>query len=149
VASQHPHANASLIGLDNSGQSLAIAQEHAARDPRLRFEPHDLQNALPFGDASVDVPNSSNLLECLPDPAMLVREMARVLRPGGQVVAGHWDWDSQVFDGADKTRIRRLVHAFADWQQAWMEHSDGWMARRLWGLFNRGGHFTGAMHAVC
>lgn len=59
----------------------------------------------------------------------------------------HWDWDSQLFDGFDKAVVRRLVAAFADWQQVWMEHADGWMGRRLWGIFNATGSFEGAVQA--
>jgi hypothetical protein len=39
------------------------------------------------------------------------------------------------------------VAAYADWQQAWMAHADGWMGRRLWGVFNATGRFAGAVHA--
>lgn len=147
LAAQCPDMTPTFVGLDSSAQSLSVAQTEASGDPRLRFQQHNLEDALPFEKATVDVLYSSNLLECLPDPAEIVREIARVLRPGGQLVIGHWDWDSQLFDAADKARIRRLVHAFADWQQAWMEHSDGWMGRRLWGLFNSSGLFTGTIHA--
>lgn len=52
-----------------------------------------------------------------------MREAVRVLRRGGQLVVGHWDWDSQLFDGSDWALVRRLVHASADWQQAWMAHA--------------------------
>jgi SAM-dependent methyltransferase len=90
---------------------------------------------------------SNNLLECLPDPLRFAREVARVLRPGGQLVVGHWDWDSQLFDGSDKTVIRRLIAAYADWQQAWMANADGWMGRRLWGVFRTAGAFDGGVQA--
>lgn len=73
--------------------------------------------------------------------------MARILRPGKTVVMAHWDWDSQVFDGTDKALVRRLVHAFADWQQDWTDDADGWMGRRLWGLFSATGLFDGEIHA--
>lgn len=43
--------------------------------------------------------------------------------------------------------MRRLVHAFADWQQPWMEHADGWMGRRIGGVFARTGWFEGTVHA--
>jgi SAM-dependent methyltransferase len=102
---------------------------------------------LPFETATVDAVFTNNMLECLAEPVKCAREIGRVLRPGGTVVAAHWDWDSQLFDGSDKATIRRLVHAFADWQQSWMEHSDGWMGRRLWGTFAATGCFDGSMHA--
>jgi hypothetical protein len=59
----------------------------------------------------------------------------------------HWDFDSQVLDAGDKAAVRRLVHAFADWQQGWMEHADGWMGRRLRGVFAPTGLFDGTVHA--
>jgi hypothetical protein len=56
---------------------------------------------------------SHNLLEYLADPPAFAHEVARVLSPRGQAVVAHWDWDTQVFAGHDKARIRRLVSAFA------------------------------------
>jgi SAM-dependent methyltransferase len=106
-----------------------------------------LGGPLPFDDATYDVVYSSNLLECLGNRTAFVREVARILRPGKTVVVAHWDWDSQLFDGTDKALVRRLVHAFADWQQDWMDNADGWMGRRLWGLFNGTGLFDGEVHA--
>jgi hypothetical protein len=43
--------------------------------------------------------------------------------------------------------VRRLVAAWADWQQAWMVHADGWMGRRLRGIFEATGLFDGELHA--
>jgi SAM-dependent methyltransferase len=147
LAAAHPDPGARFVGIDAAEESLAAARARAAGDARISFRRHHLGDPLPLDDASVDAVYSHNLLECLADPAALSREAARVLRPGGQLVAAHWDWDSQVFDGTDRHRVRRLVHAFADWQQAWMEHADGWMGRRLWGVFHPGGDFTGRVHA--
>lgn len=107
-----------------------------ACDARVSFRCEALGDRLPFDAQSVDLVYSHNLLECLADPGAFPREAARILRPSGQVVVGHWDWDTQLFDGADKALVRRFVAAFADWQQAWMAYAGGWMGRRLWGVFN-------------
>ena len=147
LAARHSDAEMQFIGIDASEECLAAARTSMAGDPRLRFQRHDLKQPLPLTDASVDAVYSHNLLECLANPAAVVREAARVLKPGGQLVLGHWDWDSQLWDGSDKPRIRRLVHAFADWQQAWMAHADGWMGRRLWATFQGAGLADGAVHA--
>jgi ubiquinone/menaquinone biosynthesis C-methylase UbiE len=43
-------------------------------------------SALPLADGSVDVVLSLELLEHVPEPAAVLREIARVLKPGGTVI---------------------------------------------------------------
>ena len=147
LAVRHPDTEVRLVGVDASAEAIEAASAAAAPDPRVSFRCAALDGPLPFDDRSVDLVYSHNLLECLPDPDGFAREVARVLRPGGQAVVAHWDWDSQLFDGSDKALIRRLVAAYADWQQDWMAHADGWMGRRLWGVFHATDAFDGAVQA--
>jgi len=51
----------------------------------LRFEVGDIQ-AIAHADASFDVAVSCETVEHVPDPARAVRELARVLRPGGRLL---------------------------------------------------------------
>ena len=145
LAVAHPRG-ATFLGLDAS-PGVVVAVQSAVRDPRVAGRQAALDGRLPFDDGSVDLVYSHNLLECLPDVSAFASEAARVLRPGGQVVVGHWDWDTQLWDAADKALVRRLVAAYADWQQAWMAHADGWMGRRLHGVFATSGAFDGMLHA--
>jgi SAM-dependent methyltransferase len=46
----------------------------------------DLSQPLPFDDASFDTIILSDVLEHVPDPALLWREMARLLTPGGKIL---------------------------------------------------------------
>jgi SAM-dependent methyltransferase len=135
-----------LIGFDSAASTLARARERT-QDPRLEFLEHLLGDPLPLPSRSVDVVYSDNVLECVADKAGLLREIHRVLRTDGQVLCAHWDWDSQLIDASDKALVRRIVHAFADWQQPWMENADGWMGRRLWGTFQDTGLFVGQVVA--
>ena len=72
-----------------------------------------------------------DVLECLPDPDALVAEAARILRPGGRLVLAHTDYDTLVFTSDDLGLTRRLVHAYCDTQQPWMDAVDGTIGRHL------------------
>ncbi|GAA4111277.1 class I SAM-dependent methyltransferase [Nocardioides fonticola] len=50
----------------------------------VRAERADV-GAMPFADASFDLVVSFTGLHCFPDPRQAIREMARVLKPGGRV----------------------------------------------------------------
>lgn len=71
---------AELVGIDLVAAGLAKAHE-AVPDARLL---HADACALPLRDASVDAVVSANLLEHVADDLEVLREIARVLRPGGQ-----------------------------------------------------------------
>jgi SAM-dependent methyltransferase len=118
---------ARYIGVDRSAKQVAEDKESG-----LLFVPADLSKVFPFDDCSVDAIYSVNLLECLPDRRLFLDECARILSPGGSILIAHFDWDTQTFDGEDRDLVRRVVHAFNDWKQAWMEAADPWAGRRLW-----------------
>lgn len=138
---------ARLVGIDASGPSVEAARTAARDDARCEFLVHDVTRGLPFEDFTFDRVLSVNMLEAIPDKRALLHEVHRVLKPNGLVVVAHFDWDSQLYDGLDKSLVRRIVSAFADWQQAWMADSDGWMGRRLWRTIQDTGLFTGRVDA--
>ena len=142
IAALAPEA-AHLVGIDSSAKAIETARAATAGDARFVWHPHDVSYGLPFEDGAFDALFSLNFLECVPDKAALLAEMGRVLRPGGQIVCAHWDWDTQTLDGVDKALVRRIVSAFSDWQQEWMAACDGWMGRRLWPTFQQSGLFGG------
>jgi len=75
---------ASVLGVDPSPRRVAVCRVNAAR-MGLRnagFVAGD-GGALPLLDASVDLAVASHALEETPDPERTMRELARVLRPGG------------------------------------------------------------------
>jgi len=131
-----------LVGIDEAEHSVESAKENY---PNLEFRREKFTDSLNFNDDSFDIVVSVDTLECIPDKSALINEIHRVLKPGGKVVFAHWDWDTQVYNSANKFIIRKFVAAFSDWQQEWMEASDGQMGRRLWGLFEGGGKFKGTI----
>jgi SAM-dependent methyltransferase len=68
------------FGLDPNARGLALAREIGR--PLLRGD----AASLPFADASFDLVTSFDVMQCIPTDREAVREMARVLKPGGVVV---------------------------------------------------------------
>lgn len=79
---------AEATGVDPDPAMLAAARSRAAiAGDRATFIEGRVER-LPFPDASFDVVASITVLCFVPDAAGAVREMARVLRPGGRLVLG-------------------------------------------------------------
>jgi SAM-dependent methyltransferase len=121
--------DASLAVLGRTADALAPAV--AAADARVLLVQADLKARLPFADATFDRVLCHNVLECLPDPEGLAAEAGRVLRPEGRLVLSHSDYDTLVFASEDLDLTRRLVRAYCDAQQPWMDAVDGTIGRRL------------------
>lgn len=89
--------------------------------------------ALPLASGSHDAACLVQVLEYLEDPVAALREAARIVRPGGMVLAADTDWDTQGFNVADRELGRRVVQAWADGKP------DGWAGRRLRGWLEAAG----------
>jgi SAM-dependent methyltransferase len=83
-----------LTGIDPSAGFLAAARARIA-DSRARFEQGDGQ-ALPLADGALDVAVSGLVLNFVADPGAMLREMRRVLRPGGTVALYVWDYAGEM-----------------------------------------------------
>jgi ubiquinone/menaquinone biosynthesis C-methylase UbiE len=78
-----PRFKGSIIALDASAGMLALAREKLCRHgDRIEFAQHDAQK-LPYPDASFDVVTCLEALEFMRDWRGAVKEMMRVLKPGG------------------------------------------------------------------
>lgn len=80
----------SVQGIDQSAGFVAYAQQHT-RDRRAAFETGDAR-ALPYRAASFDVVVSGLVLNFVPEPPAALDQMARVVRPGGNVAVYVWDY---------------------------------------------------------
>lgn len=120
------------FGIDLTERHLRATQRRfllEARGPRLARADAE---SLPFRSDSVDVVYSFGVLHHTPGTAQAVREIHRVLRPGGRAIVGLYHRDSDVFwrsyvlgqgilrakfltDGYRKTlsRIERRTHSEA------------------------------------
>jgi ubiquinone/menaquinone biosynthesis C-methylase UbiE len=75
-----------ITGFDHSDGMLAVARRIR---PRIDWRQGDA-SALPFADRSFDVVMSQFALMYFPDRTTALREMARVLRPGGRLAIAVW-----------------------------------------------------------
>jgi len=119
----------SLVGIDISPEFLAEARKYAVQArvaDQIVFESGKAE-ALPYPAASFDGAFAARLLLHASDPDEAVREMARVVRPGGRVVVMDWDFGTVSLDHPDREITRRLL----DWRT---DHRGGnnWSGRQLW-----------------
>lgn len=113
----------SAIGIDNSREMLAIARSYLDREDLRHCQVRlgDMYH-LPFPAQRFDAVTANMLMHYAEDPALMVREAARVLRPGGRLV---------VVDFAPHDLVDlREKHA-----HRWLGFSDAEVAR----MFNRAG----------
>ncbi len=82
-----------VVGVDSAAVAIEKATEAAAArgEERTRFETADAL-ALPFADASFDVVHAHQVLQHVAEPVAVLREMARVCRPGGLVAVRDVDF---------------------------------------------------------
>ena len=84
-----PNFRGRVVGIDWSLRMVAVAQAEATRrglNSRASFQAADVRKALPFEDGEFDVVSCLGLLETLPHPDRILRELRRVLKPDGALV---------------------------------------------------------------
>jgi SAM-dependent methyltransferase len=83
-----------VVGLDHAPTMVAQARARVATaglDAVVTVEAGDAYH-LPFADDSFDAAHCERVLMHLDDPTAVLREMARVVRPGGRIVVAEPDW---------------------------------------------------------
>jgi SAM-dependent methyltransferase len=82
VAALYPQA--SVLGVDLHEPHLALARASATRGGRIHYEVGDAY-ALAAADGSFDLVACRHLLQAVPHPEEIVRELVRVARQGGRL----------------------------------------------------------------
>jgi SAM-dependent methyltransferase len=126
-----------VVGVDLSRPTLDEARRDAgARGlTNLRYEEGSVY-ALPFADGSFDAAYAHQVFQHLKETTAALREMIRVVRPGGLVAVRDVDWGTAAYWPSDPW-IDRFIDVHRD---TWRRNGgEPHMGRRLRALFNEGG----------
>lgn len=97
------------VGLDRSFAMTGEARRRARESGRCRWIASDAAD-VPFADATFDACRCERLLMHVACPDDVVRELARVLRPGGRLALVEPDYETLVAD-TDEAGIGRRIKA--------------------------------------
>lgn len=126
-----------VTGIDLAASQVAAARENAAAQGlgNVNFERCDVYR-LPYADSSFDADFSHAMLEHLQDPVTVLREMHRVLKPGGLAGLRCIDLGGTLISPADEP----LIKGHEIWGR-YRRHCGGdpFMGRRLRALLREAG----------
>jgi demethylmenaquinone methyltransferase/2-methoxy-6-polyprenyl-1,4-benzoquinol methylase len=108
-----------VVGLDQSASMLGRARAKLAEDQRLAARVTLVEGeaeSLPFADREFDHLTFTYLLRYVDDPAATMRELARVVKPGGRVSSlefcvpsGVWLWPWRLYTRIGLPALGRLA----------------------------------------
>src|SRR2546430_12815483 len=123
-----------VVGVDREPsmvhRACALAEEHQVT--HVRFQVGDICD-LPFPSSSFDAVFTCAVLEHLADPVQALREIGRVLKPGGIVGVVMTDWNAPLISPPDEA----LRHFFTLFERGFQHHG---------GSLQRGRHLRGILH---
>jgi ubiquinone/menaquinone biosynthesis C-methylase UbiE len=140
LSASHPQAR--LAGIDPSPEMLAIARERLPPGVELK---QSWAEDIPYPNDTFDVVVSCNVFHYIREPLVALKEMLRVVRPGGTLAISDWcddylacrlcDWYLRLFNAAHfrtyrSGQLRALLHAAG----AAEIHLDCYKITWLWGL---------------
>lgn len=136
LVAPHVAPGGEVVGLDISPQFTTVAREYAAGAELghlTRFETGQAED-LPYPQDSFAGAFALRLLMHAADPDLVVRELARVVRPGGRLVLADWDFGTVAVSHPDRELTRRILNWRTD-----HHGGDDWSGRKLLGRARQAG----------
>ena len=101
-----------VIGVDREPRMIGEARRRSAAQPNIRCCVVDIHQ-LPLPDGGVDRARTDRLLQHVRDPATAIRQVRRILRPGGLFGMAEPDWDTLAVTDEDVDTSRRFARFLA------------------------------------
>jgi ubiquinone/menaquinone biosynthesis C-methylase UbiE len=122
-----------VTGVDDDEAILEEARRRAeGANLSLTFTHGDVHR-LDYADGTFTRCRSERMFQHVADPSAVMRELARVLCPGGLMVVFDTDWETLIIDAQDWHTTRTLMNEYC------AEHRHGWIGRMLPGLMREAG----------
>ncbi|MGC0422062.1 methyltransferase domain-containing protein [Embleya sp. AB8] len=99
-----------VIGIDHDQTAVDAARERSADRDSVTVHLGDIHD-LRLADRTADRARTDRVLQHVANPVLALREIHRVLRPGGRVIMGEPNWDTLTIDHPDVT----LSHAYTQY----------------------------------
>lgn len=106
-------ATGTVIGVDHDQATVDAARERTTDQRTVTVRLGDIHD-LPVPDRTADRARTDRVLQHVADPAQALREIHRVLRPGGRLVMGEPDWDTLAVDHPDSDLSRAYTRYVTD-----------------------------------
>jgi ubiquinone/menaquinone biosynthesis C-methylase UbiE len=129
------------VGVDVSADLLAAARERTPAGVAAEFVVADA-HALPFADGEFAAARVERTLQHVADPAGVIAQMARVVRPGGRVVAAEPDWATLIISSGDRQTTRAVL------DELWASGRNPAVGRAVAGYFADAGIAVNTVDAV-
>ena len=100
-----------VSAIDVNEGAIALARARCVAHSNVEFQSANV-TALPYLDSSFDAVVSTQVYEYVRDLNAALRELYRVLRPGGRAVIMDTDWRTAVWHSSDCQRMDRILKAW-------------------------------------
>jgi len=104
-------ASGVVSGIDQSEPMVAMARERCREQDWVDIQVGEATE-LPYQDGIFDAAVATQVYEYVQDVDLALRELCRVLRPGGRAFIVDTDWSSIVWSNSDPPRMRRVLEAW-------------------------------------
>lgn len=102
-----------IVGMDLNEPMLEFARIRCEAKAWIEFKAGDASQ-LPFKNESFDAAVSVQVYEYITDTHQVLKELNRILKPGGRAVIVASDWKSTIWHSTDQDRMNKVLLA---WEQ--------------------------------